>query len=107
MHILMQSNRRNFIDEDTYRRFRIVPNICQSFSLGIIVIALTSLSKADIFYDFVNMKIIFQNIEYAMERTYKMGYSKLLTNLIKVMLSSYKDRPLPSQIMQIIQPYER
>ena len=34
-----------------------------------------------------------------------LGYSRLLTNLIKIMLSEYKNRPLASQIRQVFKEY--
>jgi hypothetical protein len=37
----------------------------------------------------------------------KNNYSKLLQNLLKIMLSDINDRPLPSQILDIFKPYKR
>lgn len=34
-------------------------------------------------------------------------YSKLLVNLLKIMLSGQNDRPLPSQIYYTFKPYEQ
>lgn len=35
----------------------------------------------------------------------KLKYSKLLANLLKIMLSGQNDRPLPSQIYMTFKPY--
>lgn len=35
------------------------------------------------------------------------NYSKLLYNLLRTMLSGHYDRPLPSQIYAVFQPYEQ
>jgi hypothetical protein len=37
----------------------------------------------------------------------KLGYSKLLQSLVRVMLSNANDRPLPSQIYAVFKPYEK
>jgi hypothetical protein len=37
----------------------------------------------------------------------KLKYSKLLVNLLKIMLSGQNDRPLPSQIYLTFKPYEQ
>lgn len=37
----------------------------------------------------------------------KIGYSKLLQNLVRVMLSNQNDRPLPSQVYSVFKPYEK
>ncbi len=41
----------------------------------------------------------------SLKRITAMGYSKLLVNLVKVMVSVYRNRPLPSQIYQIFKPH--
>ncbi len=35
----------------------------------------------------------------------KLGYSRLIQNLVRVMLSNQNDRPLPSQIYAVFKPY--
>lgn len=45
-----------------------------------------------------------QRAEEVMRRS---KYSKLLQNLIRIMLSSCLDRPLPSQIYSAFKPYEK
>lgn len=90
------------IDDDAYRNHGIIPNVCQTFSLGILILSLASLTQSEIFYDFHRMSVNFEIISFAMQRSFALGYSKLLTNLIKATLSSYKDRPLPSQIFKWI-----
>lgn len=36
-----------------------------------------------------------------------LGYSKLLQSLLRVLISSPNDRPLPSQIYTVFRPYEK
>jgi hypothetical protein len=38
---------------------------------------------------------------------HKLNYSKLLVNLLRIMLSEYTDRPLPSQVYLTFKPYEQ
>jgi len=45
------------IDDKVYTFHKIIPNICQTFSLGIIVISLTSLFDHDDFYDYQDMNL--------------------------------------------------
>ena len=83
-----------------YKRFNINPNISQTYSIGIVLLILTTkCNPINLYappYD-INPK----NIEIQLSQIAQLGYSRLLTNLIKIMLSSYKNRPLPSQIRQI------
>jgi len=51
------------------------------------------------------MKINKVNLGRALEMIEKLKYSKLLVNLLKIMLSGQNDRPLPSQIYQTFKPY--
>lgn len=53
------------------------------------------------------MKINELNIERALEMVEKQKYSKLLINLLRIMLSGFSDRPLPSQIYLTFKPYEQ
>jgi hypothetical protein len=46
-------------------------------------------------------------LEKAFYMLQKIGYSKLLQNLIRVMLSNQNDRPLPSQVYSVFKPYEK
>lgn len=44
--------------------------------------------------------------DYALNKMASLKYSRLFCNLIRVMLSNYQDRPLPSQIYEMFRPYE-
>lgn len=47
------------------------------------------------------------NLGRALEIVERQRYSKLLINLLKIMLAGQSDRPLPSQIYTTFKPYER
>ena len=46
------------------------------------------------------------NLGRALEIVERQKYSKLLVNLLKIMLANQMDRPLPSQIHTTFKPYE-
>lgn len=52
------------------------------------------------------MKINEVALARCLETVEKMKYSKLLQNLLRIMLSDHVDRPLPSQIYLTFKPYE-
>lgn len=43
----------------------------------------------------------------ALEAAERLKYSKLLLNLLRIMLSDHADRPLPSQVYLTFKPYEQ
>lgn len=45
-------------------------------------------------------------ISRALEAAERLKYSKLLLNLLRIMLSDQADRPLPSQVYLTFKPYE-
>ena len=52
------------------------------------------------------MRINEVNLGRALEIVERQKYSKLLLNLLKIMLANHMDRPLPSQIYATFKPYE-
>jgi hypothetical protein len=88
-------------------RIKIQPNVCQTFSMGIILLEITSFIEGDSFYDMKNKRINDKVIEKGLNMLPQLGYSKLIQSLIKVLLSHSNDRPLPSQIYAVFRPYEK
>lgn len=82
------------------------PNICQTFSVAVIIIEICTFMDGESFYDLYKMKFSDVNLGRALEVMEKNKYSKLLVNLLKIMVSGQSDRPLPSQIYATFRPYE-
>ena len=82
------------------------PNICQTFSIAIIIIEICTFIDGDSFYDQNRMRVNEVNLSRALEILERQKYSKLLVNLLKIMLANQEDRPLPSQIHTTFKPYE-
>ena len=93
------------ITRDMYKHFHINPNISQVYSLGILLLVLTTGCHPLSLYlpPFSPNKRV---IEEKVDSLRQIGYSKLLTNLCAIMLTSYRNRPLPSQIYQIFKQFE-
>ena len=89
------------------RKSKLHPNICQTFSIAIIIIEICTFIEGESFYDLYRMRINETNLGRAIDMMGKNEYSKLLINLVKIMASSEADRPLPSQIYMTFRPYER
>ena len=83
------------------------PNICQTFSIAIVLLEVCTFLEGDSFYDMYRMKFNEVVLGRALEMVDKLKYSKLLGKLIAVMASGPADRPLPSQLHQIFRPYEK
>lgn len=82
------------------------PNICQTYSIAIVIIEVCTFMEGESFYDMYRMRMNEVNLARAMEIIERLKYSKLLVSLLKIMLSGYNDRPLPSQIYLTFKPYE-
>jgi hypothetical protein len=81
--------------------------VAQTFSIGVILLEVSSLIDSESLYDFkhktLNEAMMTQIISFVQKK-----YSKLLVSLIKTMTSmSETDRPLPSQIYETFRPYEK
>lgn len=84
---------------------RINPNIAQTFAIGIIILQLTTFIDGNNFYD--SQKLTLNDYQLRRgDQILAQNYSKLLYNLTRTMLSGQYDRPLPSQIYSVFQPYE-
>ena len=88
------------------RNHKLHPNICQTFSIAIVIVEICTFIEGDSFYDQARMRVNEVNINRALEIIEKQKYSKLLVNLIRIMLTGPADRPLPSQIHTTFRPYE-
>jgi hypothetical protein len=86
------------LNRQIYRQFGANPNVCQTYSLALLLLVLTTFHHPSIFYDGESSLINEKAIAYALNLTSSKGYSRLLVNLIRVMLSLYPNRPLPSQV---------
>jgi len=86
---------------------KLQPNICQTFSIAIIVLEICTFIDGESFYDMYRLKLNDIHVQRAEEMMEKLKYSKLLLNLVKIMLSGPGDRPLPSQIYLSFKPYEQ
>ncbi len=89
------------------KSLKVSSGISQTFSIGIIVLELCTFVNADSFYDMIRYRLNEMNIDRALTKMEKNRYSKLLCNLVSIMLTSAGDRPLPSQIYAAFKPYER
>ena len=87
------------------RQSKLHPNICQTFSIAIILLEVCTFLEGDSFYDMYRMRFNDVVLSRALEMLSKLGYSKLLSKLLAVMVSGPNDRPLPSQLHQIFRPY--
>ena len=87
------------------RATKLHPNICQTFTVAVIMLEVCTFIDGDSFYDLHRMKINDHLISRALDLVEKNKYSKLLINLFRIMLSGCEDRPLPSQIHQTFRPY--
>jgi hypothetical protein len=83
------------------------PNICQTFSIAIVVMEVCTFMEGESFYDMYRVKVNEVNLGRGLEMMEKLKYSKLLVNLLRIMLSGHGDRPLPSQIYLTFKPYEQ
>lgn len=84
---------------------RINSNVAETFAVGIIALELCTFIDGNHFYDMQRMALN----DYELKRADQImvgNYSKLLYNLVRTMLSGQYDRPLPSQIYSVFQPYE-
>lgn len=82
-----------------YKDNHINPNICQVFSLGILLLILATKCSSSAFYAHpcsFNEKALALELD----KLPQLGYSRLMCNLIRIMLSPYHNRPLASQIRQ-------
>lgn len=91
---------------EIYRHFRVNPNVCQTYSLGLVILGLATFTEIAGFYDMVLLRLDAKYISQAISKFSALKYSSTLKNLMRVMLSGYGDRPLPSQIYLVFQPYE-
>ena len=85
---------------------RINPNISETYSIAIIVLEMCTFIDGESFYNQSSLMLNESTLERAEEIVSK-NYSKLLYNLLRTMLSGHYDRPLPSQIYAVFQPYEQ
>lgn len=85
---------------------KLQPNICQTFSIAIIILEICTFVDGESFYDMYRLKLNEVHIQRAQEIMEKLKYSKLLLNLVRIMLSECRDRPLPSQIYLSFKPYQ-
>jgi hypothetical protein len=83
---MMQQSQDESLTRTDYKQFNINPNICQTYSLGILLLSLSTRTHAINFYT-QNLSL---NSSYLKERLYGLQktneYSKLLTNLIGICL---------------------
>ena len=93
------------IPRQLYKQYNVNPNISQVFSLGILLLSITTKCNPVNLYS-PPFEINAANIGAQLEKLKSSGYSRLLLNLVKIMLSPYKNRPLPSQIRQIFKESE-
>ena len=89
------------------RGAKLHPNICQTYSIALIIVEVCCFIEGESFYDLHKMKINESNLARAIEMVDKNKYSKLLVNLLKIMTTGPNDRPLPSQIYTTFKPYEQ
>lgn len=80
-------------------------SIAETFSLGIVILELATYYNGDAFYDMEKMILNDRALQEADHILFN-NYSRLLYNLVKTMLSGIYDRPLPSQIYSVFEPYE-
>ena len=92
-------NNEGDISRALYKQFNINPNLCQVFSLAILLIVLTTKCHHILLYSPPFM-VNEQSIKSSIEKMSALGYSKLLTNLVKVMIAPYRNRPFPHQIYE-------
>lgn len=92
---------------DTRSRIKFHPNVCQTFSLGIIILEIATFIEGDSFYDMKNRRINDKVLLKGINMIEKLNYSKLLQSIVRVMISNGNDRPLPSQIYAVFKPYEK
>lgn len=88
-------------------RIKIHQNVCQTFSLGMIILEIATFIEGDSFYDMKNKRINEKVVEKGVQMIQQLGYSKLLQSLVRVMISNGNDRPLPSQVYAVFKPYEK
>ena len=89
------------------KNVKVYPNICQTFSIAIILLEVCTFLEGDSFYDMYRMRFNEVVLGRALEMAEKLKYSRLLVKLLAVMVSDPNDRPLPSQLHQTFRPYER
>ena len=83
------------------------PNICQTFSIAVLILEICTFIDGESFYDMYRMRINEVALSRALEAAERQKYSKLLLNLLRIMLSDHGDRPLPSQVYLTFKPYEQ
>lgn len=83
------------------------PNICQTFSVAVLILEICTFIDAESFYDMYRMRMNEVAVSRALEAAERLKYSKLLLNLLRIMLSDHADRPLPSQVYLTFKPYEQ
>jgi hypothetical protein len=88
------------------RNVKVHPNICQTFSIAILILEICTFIDGESFYDMYRMKLNDVALTRCLEMVEKQKYSKLLQNLLRIMMSDHVDRPLPSQIYLTFRPYE-
>jgi hypothetical protein len=87
-----------------YKQLNINPNVCQTFSIAILMLSLADNRSAEEFY-LPGMQVNGRTIGEALGRMTARGYSRLFGNLLTAMLSRSRYRPLPSQIYEIFSQY--
>lgn len=88
------------------RNTKVHPNISQTFSIAILLLEICTFIDGESFYDMHRLKLNEVALARSLEMVEKLKYSKLLQNLLRIMLSDHIDRPLPSQIHLTFKPYE-
>jgi hypothetical protein len=92
------------LTRSVYKEYNINPNICQVYSIGVLLLVLAT--KCNISSIYVPPLTINENVvAFELDRLPQFGYSRLLCNLIRIMLSPYHNRPLPSQIRQTFKQF--
>jgi hypothetical protein len=87
-----------------YKQINVNPNICQTYSLAVLLLGLADGTPPEGFY--VGLQVDGRAIGEALGRLAGKGYSRLLANLLTAMLSEYRYRPLPSQVYEVFSQYE-
>jgi hypothetical protein len=69
------------------RNHKMHPNICQTFTIAILIIEICTFIEGESFYDQTRMRINEVNLGRALEIVERQRYSKLLINLLRIMLA--------------------
>jgi hypothetical protein len=88
-----------------YKEHKLSPNICQVYSLGIVLLTLATNCNPHTLYT-PPFSVNRPQLESQLSKLSTLGYSKLLCNLLRIMVAPYANRPLASQIRQIFKQYE-